>query len=233
MPDREKFYNAGAGSTQRVDLESGEILLPIYFRRKGEKDYWTTIMRASFDGTKLAYRSNGAELSVPGGRGLYEPSLTRYRGRYFLTMRNDTAGYVSTSADGHRFDPPRTWKWDDGTDLATYNTQQHWVTHSDGLFLVYTRRGADNDHVFRHRAPLFIAQVDPERLCLLRKTERILVAQRGAGLGNFAVTQVSPQETWVTTSEWMQPLGCEKYGSDNSVYAARIVWSRPNRDSVQ
>ena len=23
--------------------------------------------------------------------------------------------------------------------------------------------------------------------------------------------------------------GCEKYGSDNSVYAARVVWKKPNR----
>ncbi|MCC2672434.1 MAG: hypothetical protein K0Q72_4906, partial [Armatimonadetes bacterium] len=229
MPDKEKFYNAGAGCTQRVDLEDGEILLPIYFRKHGEKDYRTTVMGASFDGTKLAYRSHGSELTVAGGRGLYEPSLTRFRGRFFLTMRNDLAGYVSTSPDGRQFDAPRTWKWDDGTDLGNYNTQQHWVTHSDGLFLVYTRRGASNDHVFRHRAPRFIAQVDPDRLCVLRKTERSLVPQRGARLGNFGITDVSPTETWVTVAEWMQPLGCEKYGSDNSVYAARIVWGRPNQ----
>ncbi len=41
-----------------------------------------------------------------------------------------------------------------------------------GGFLVYTRRGADNDHVFRHRAPLFIAQVDPKRLDVIRASER-------------------------------------------------------------
>ena len=109
--------------------------------------------------------------------------------------------------------------------LGNYNTQQHWVTHSEGLFLVYTRRGANNDHVFRHRAPLFMAQVDPERLAVLRETERILVPERGARLGNFGVTQVSPDETWVTVAEWMQPKGCEKYGSDGSVWVARIHWA--------
>jgi hypothetical protein len=38
------------------------------------------------------------------------------------------------------------------------------------------------------------------------------------------VVDVSAGETWVTVAEWMQPVGCEKYGSDNSVYAARIRW---------
>jgi hypothetical protein len=151
-------------------------------------------------------------------------------------MRNDRAAYVATSDDGLHFGPVQRWRFDDGKDLGSQNTQQHWVTHSDGLFLVYTRTGANNDHVFRHRAPLFIAQVDPEKLHVLRTTERILVPERGAGLGNaFGVTEVSENETWVTTAEWMQgPKGIllpgNPYGSDNSVFAARIQWKAPNRD---
>ena len=173
-------------------------------------------------------------ISVP--RGLGEPSLACFRGRFYLTLRNDKAGYVTSGTDGLRFDKPRKWTFDDGKELGSYNTQQHWVTHSEGLFLVYTRRGAKNDHVFRHRAPLFIAQVDPDRLCVLRKTERILVPERGARLGNFGVTNVSDRETWVTVPEWMQTWGPNyvmpvnnKYGADNSVYIARIKWHRPNR----
>ncbi|MGV3723233.1 MAG: sialidase family protein, partial [Actinomycetota bacterium] len=228
MPKEPRFYSAGAGSTQRIDLPNGETLLPIYLKARGESDYRSATMKCSFDGKRLAYLGLGGELTRAGGRGLYEPSITQFGGRYFMTLRNDQAGYVAVSRDGLQFDAPRVWRFDDGSELGNYNTQQHWVTHSDGLFLVYTRRGANNDHVFRHRAPLFIAQVDPERLCVLRETERILVPQRGARLGNFAVTDVSPEETWVTVSEWMQPVGCEKYGADNSVYAARIVWSKPN-----
>ncbi|MCK5463242.1 MAG: hypothetical protein KAI95_09505, partial [Bacteroidales bacterium] len=106
---------------------------------------------------------------------------------------------------------------------------QHWVTHSETLYLVYTRRGADNDHVFRHRAPLFMAQVDPEKLCVIRETEQILVPERGARLGNFGVTEISSNETWVTVAEWMQPHGVEKYGSDGSVFVAKIEWNKPNR----
>lgn len=229
MPQRPEFENAGAGCTQRVDLPGGDILLPIYFKPKEERQYSVAIMRCTFDGETLRYAEHGNEMTVPIKRGLAEPSLTRFGDRYYLTIRNDDRGYVTSGDDGLKFDPPRPWTFDDGEELGNYNTQQHWVTHSDGLFLVYTRRGANNDHVFRHRAPLFIAQVDPERLCVLRGTEQILVPERGARLGNFGVVDVSPSETWVTVTEWMQPLGVEKYGSDNSVYLARIIWDRPNR----
>jgi len=235
MRDIARFFSAGAGSAQRVDLPDGDILLPIYFKSEEQKTYRTSIVRCSFDGTKLAFRQQGNEMTVEIGRGLYEPSLTRFQGRYFLTLRNDSAGYVASSTDGLQFDEPREWLWDDGTSLGNYNTQTHWVTHSDGLFLVYTRKGAHNDHVFRHRAPLFIAQVDPEKLRVIRSTERVLVPERGARLGNFGVTEVSENETWVTVAEWMQSWSPNvvmkpdnKYGADNSVYAARIQWKTPN-----
>jgi hypothetical protein len=235
MPDRLKFQSAGAGSVQRLDLSNGDILLPIYFKSKEQRTYRTAVVRCAFDGTKLTYRELGSELTLDGGRGLYEPSLTRFQDRFYVTLRNDSAGYVAVSKDGLQFEAPQKWLWDDGTDLGNYNTQQHWVTHSNGLFLIYTRKGADNDHVFRHRAPLFIAQVDPVKLRVIRSTERVLVPERGARLGNFAVTEVNERETWVTVAEWMQTWGPNvvippdnKYGADNSVYVARILWDKPN-----
>ncbi|MPN17599.1 hypothetical protein SDC9_164954 [bioreactor metagenome] len=99
------------------------------------------------------------------------------------------------------------------------------------LYLVYTRKGANNDHIPRHRAPLFIAEVDPERLCVIRATEQIVVPERGARLGNFGITRVSDRESWVTVSEWMQTTWpdpwdctvCEKYGADNRVYVAKLT----------
>lgn len=248
MPDDPKFFYATVGASQRIDLPNGEILLPFHFKTQGQSPYHTAVMRCSFDGKKLSYLAHGDELSrpmepgveykEPGGRqtGVFEPSLTRFRGRYYLTMRNDRAAYVATSDDGLRYGAVKRWRFDDGGDLGSRNTQQHWVTHSDGLFLVYTRVGANNDHVFRNRAPLFIAQVDAEKLQVIRATERVLIPERGASLGSaFGVTEVSPNETWVTTAEWMQgPKGISvpgnKYGSDNSVYAARIFWKTPNRD---
>jgi len=188
------------------------------------------VCRCSFDGKELNYLNHGSELELNDDtRGLGEPSMTRFNGKYFMTIRNDIKGFIASSNDGQHFDHYQPWTFDDGSELGSYNTQQHWVTHSDALFLVYTRRGADNDHVFRHRAPLFMAQVDPEKLCVIRKTEQILVPERGARLGNFGVTDISPTETWVTVSEWMQPHGVEKHGSDGSVFVAKIAWNKPNR----
>ena len=229
MPEQPEFENCGAGSAQRVDLEDGTILLPVYFKPKKAKQYSTTVVQCDFDGEKLTYKKHGSAHTIPVKRGLYEPSLTKFQQKYYLTMRNDEKGYVSVSDDGLNYSKPIVWKFDDGQELGNYNTQQHWVAHSDALFLVYTRRGANNDHVFRHRAPLFMAEVDPKTLRVIRKTERIIVPEKGARMGNFAVVKVSPHESWVTVAEWMQPVGIEKYGSNNRIYTARIKWSRPSK----
>jgi hypothetical protein len=242
MPDPVKFRSAGAGCAQRVDLPNGDILLPIYFYPNHQEASLVVVLRCRFDGKTLRVVEVGNDIAVPSGhaavRGMGEPALARLGGRFYLTLRNDLAGYVAVSDDGLHFDTPRTWTWDDGTDLGNYNTQQHWVTHQGRLYLVYTRKGAHNDHVFRHRAPLFIAEVDPQRLVVRRATERILVPERGARLGNFGVTEVTPNETWVTVAEWMQTWGPDyimpvknRYGSDNRIYVARLLWDPSNHRS--
>lgn len=238
MPAELKFENSGAGCVQRLDLPNGDILLPTYFKSPTQKQYSTTVMRCRFDGETLKYIEHGSELSVPVKRGFPEPSLTQFGDRYFLTLRNDDDGYVAVSEDGLNFSEPKKWRFDDGKILGSYNTQQHWVSHSDALFLVYTRRGANNDHVFRHRAPLFIARVDPEKLQVIRASEQILVPEKGARMGNFGITQVSPDETWVTVTEWMQapgpnyhdPTPLIKRGADNRVWVAKLKWAIPDQN---
>ncbi len=225
LPDEPRFRSAGSGSAQRVDLPGGDVLVPFYCKEPESKQYQTVVARCRFDGRRLHHVEHGNALTVPIKRGLYEPSLVRHHGKIFLTMRNDDRGYVSVSDDGLNYREPKPWTFDDGSDLGNYNTQQHWVAHGERLYLVYTRRGADNDHVFRHRAPLFIAQVDPEKLHVIRATERVLIPERGARLGNFGVVQVSAHETWVTAAEWMQPEGVQRHGSDNSIFIAKLKWS--------
>jgi hypothetical protein len=237
LPAVPALDDTGAGCTQRYDLPDGDILVPVYHNRQGGKvTEGSMVLRCSFDGQRLKYVEHGNDMRYPTGRGYSEPSLARFGEWYYLTLRNDDFAAVTRSRDGLTFEEPKKWTFDDGKDLGSYNTQAHWVLHSDGLFLVYTRKGADNDHVFRHRAPLFIAEVDPERMVVRQATERILVPQRGARLGNFGVTVVSPDETWVTVTEWMQTWGPNfivpvdnKYGADNSLFVAKIRWNRPNR----
>lgn len=228
MPAGEKFASSRAGCSQRVDRPDGDILLPIYFHPKGAATTYATVVRCGFDGTALQYRAHGTELTVTNAdpkkrQGLHEPSLTRFGDRFYLTLRNDERGYVTTSKDGLHFAAPRPWRFDDGSELGSYNTQQHWITHSGGLFLGYTRRGATNDNVFRHRATLFVAEVDPERLVVKRATERILLPNLGGAFGNFGVCNVSADETWVVDC-----LVDAKPGTPN-VYLAKIRWASPNR----
>ncbi len=222
------FLEPNSGCHQRVDLPDGDILLPIRYRKDPASRCYTTIVaRCTFDGEMLTYREHGSEFTVPKPRGLYEPSVCRYRDRYFLTMRAEATGYVARGNDGIHYEPFTEWKFDDGAPLSSYNAQQHWITHSDALYLVYSRRGANNDHVFRNRAPLFIAQVDPERLCVLRATEQILMPEEGADLaGGFAPLAVSAQETWVISSEMAIPKN--RLHDPNRVLLARIIWSKPN-----
>ncbi len=210
-----KYFHNGTHGQWLVEPD-GTLLVPVYFRPKSESKVMTgVVLRCTFDGAKLAIAAMGKEMFHPVPRGLYEKSITWYDGRYYMTIRNDKKGFVATSEDGLSFGPIRPWTFDDGSELGSYNTQQKWVTHSSGLFLVYTRRGANNDHIPRHRAPLFIGQVDPERLCVLRATERIAVPERGRALGNFDATTISAEETWITVA-----------GGD--AYCARLLWSKPN-----
>src|SRR5262249_47487477 len=146
----------------------GTLLLPFYFGRDAATQQANvTVVQCTFDGREIKYLRHGTELVLDVDRGLVEPSLAAFGGKYYLTIRNDRKGYVTVSDDGLNFRPIKAWTFDDGQELGSYNTQQHWLTHDEGLFLVYTRRGANNDHIFRHRAPLFIAQVDAEKLHVL------------------------------------------------------------------
>ena len=224
LPKEPRFQNAGAGSGQRCDLENGDILIGVYHTTPGGRPYSTTVFRCRFDGETLQTVEQGNSLSIDVKRGLYEPSLIRCGGKFYLTLRNDDRGHVAVSDDGLNYSAARPWTFDDGEELGNYNTQQHWVTHGEELYLVYSRRGAKNDHVFRHRAPLFIGRVDRESLRIVRASEQVLIPERGAGLGNFGVCEVSENESWVVASEWMQPKGSEKYGSDNTVWIAKLRW---------
>ncbi|NDW08563.1 exo-alpha-sialidase [Dysgonomonas sp. 520] len=204
FPDKldngDDFYCVNAGCTQRTDLKNGNVLLPIRYLK--DRNYVSTVILCSYDGQEMKYLKHGTTFTVPQHRGLYEPSICNYKGEYFLTMRGDNSAYVAKSKDGLSYEPMKEWQFNDGEWLGSYNTQQHWVSNSKGLFLIYTRKGADNDNIFRHRAPLFIAQVDPANLTVLKETEQVLIPipESEGDLGNFGVIHINDNETWVTVS---------------------------------
>ena len=214
------YENCGNGSGQSIELENGELLIPVYHKKEGEKTYAATVLRCALENDELKLLEIGNTLAMDVKRGLCEPSLICYKGTYYMTLRNDECGLVAKSEDGLHYTDLQLWKWQDGALLQNYNTQQHWMQLGDELYLVYTRRGANNDHVFRHRAPLFAAKV--EKMRLLRESEFPVVPQRGARLGNFCAAPLQNGKAMVMAAEWMQPLGCEQYGSDNAIFLSEI-----------
>jgi len=230
MPEANGMYfSAGNGSGQTIEEADGTLLIPFYFTKESGL-MCSSVMRCSFENREMNVLEIGNALQSPIPRGLYEPSIVKYGSSYFLALRNDQFGCVAKSTDGLNFSPAVHLVFEDGKEIGNYNTQQHWLTCDGRLFLAYTRRGANNDHVFRHRAPIFIAEFDPERMCLLSETEQIAVPERGARLGNFGCVSFQDGTAWVIASEWMQTLPpdpynwkiCAQYGSDNSIFIAKI-----------
>lgn len=224
-----KFFLVNPGCVQWIVKPDGKILLPIYFSGPELGESSVTVLECSFDGATLSYLRHGDEMTVKGGRGLGEPSLVLFKGTYYLTMRNDFKAYVTTSKDGLHWTPFKPWAFNDGSDLGSYNTQAHWLVHSDGLFLSYTRRGANNDHIARNRAPLFVAQVDPVKLNVIRATEQVLMPERGVMLGNFGASAITKNESWVTDAEYMVGDKPHPRGANGTVWAARVIWSKKNK----
>jgi len=188
-------------------MPDGDIMMSFTFG-PGKDARMVAGVRCAFDGTELKIKEVGPPLKNNVGRGLLEPSITRYQNQFFMTIRaEDGHGYVAVSPDGLNYKRKTAWAWDDGQPIAMSTTQQHWLTHSDGLFLVYTRKDDSNRNVIRWRSPLWISRVDPEKLCLIRETEQVVLPLVGDGInkpnevalmGNFAVTNLSPSESCVT-----------------------------------
>ncbi|MBN2579747.1 MAG: exo-alpha-sialidase [Pirellulales bacterium] len=222
------------GCCQRVTLPDGDLLIPLYFGTKERPDRSVTTVRCGYDGRTVTIKQVGDEIRHPKGRGMLEPSLVAWGGRFLLTLRaEDGRGYVAVSEDGLHWAEKKPWAWDDGTPLTMSTTQQHWLPHSDGLFLVYTRKAPQNVNVFRWRAPLYVAQVDIASLRLIRATERIVLPLIGDGvkdpknvprMGNFGVVNASPDESWVVVG---QCVPARKFRGDTLL--ARIEWNLPNR----
>ena len=190
----------------------GTILCPV-FTSEPDRTRQAGTVKMRFDGSELTLVDTGRTVGLDMPRGLVEPSVVAFNGRYYLTIRSEyylPAGdhdgrmYHATSDDGLNWFQFEPWRWDDGSIVETENTQQHWLTHKANLYLVYTRRSALSNGVFRSRAPLWIAQVDVDSLTLVRDSEQIVFPENGARMGNFCAANVLENEAWILTGEWLE-----------------------------
>ena len=238
-----------AGCSQRVDLPDGDILLPLRYLPSSTLDpladtfdysddsvlYKSIVARCKFDGKTLKYEEHGTEHSITrehsrrlakrrgaefSARGLCEPSVALFNREFFLTLRSDHSAFVTKGGDGIHFDEVKEWKFDNGDILGNYCTQQHWATIGGSLYLLYNRPTDYNNHVFRNRAPVFIALVDPISLQIVRDSERVAISEDSAAMGNFGICQVSESETWVTCGEGKR--NHNRKGDTNRVMLSRI-----------
>ena len=230
----------GSGCVQFHIEKNGEVFLPVTYRAFTQEQIDATssetfevqsnmkrddigssvaVARCSFDGETLTFLELGNSLTVKQGRGLGEPSLVKFEDQWFLTIRSDKTALVATSGDGLHYVGLKEWTFDDGSKLGSYNTQQHWAVVKENLYLIYTRPDGNNDHVFRHRAPLFTARVDPAMVAVQKATERVCIPEDGVALGNFGVTLVDKNEVWVVSSEYHRD---DSPGNKNRVWVAKV-----------
>lgn len=235
-PEKQDFYNMQkldfpfeylcATPFSSLELESGEMLVCFYYNTPSKPGFFDTqVLKYDVSGEVPRFIEAGNILSRTDiERGLTEPSITYFGGKYYMTIRSNELALWATSDDGLNYTEPKPWVFEDGALLGSVNTQQHWVNAGDALYLTYTRETPYNHHVVRNRAPIFMTRFDTERGCLIRDEEMPLVPELGARLGNFRILNVSKKEKWLAVCEWMQPIGCEKYGSDNSIWLVKMFF---------
>lgn len=198
-------------SAQVAILEDGKMLIPAMVSKYDDDsfEFKVVVQLCDFDGKKITVLKHSELFSHPVGRGLIEPSLFEYHGRYYLTIRaEDNRAYYSISSDGITWSPIQAWGWEDGTLLEMSSTQQHWATLSGKLYLLYTRRNGENDAAFRWRIPVYIAEVaiSDNNLSIKQETEQVVFGPLGEYgkchlIGNFQPLQLSENELLVAAGE--------------------------------
>ena len=188
-----------AACTQIEILPDGNIIIPIYYApNQASKASVVATLLCSFDGKNITVDKVGKQVDNGDCTSyLVEPSIVKFAGKFLLTLRTgEQRGYVTVSDDGLSWSNVSSWCWDDGDPLLTTNTQQHWLKLKDKLYLVYTRSADDNQDVMRWRAPLFMAEVDTDKICLKRHTEQVvlpLIRKRNLPYisGNYHVSSIT------------------------------------------
>ncbi len=180
------------------------------------------VLKAAFDGTKLTVLERSPRIEGLGKqpKNTGESHLTKLDGRYFISIRCPDQNRIATGRDGLHFDPAVPLTWEDGTLVPSIATQMRWVRQRGRLYLVYTRVDDSSKGIFRNRAPLWMAELDPATLRLKKSTEVIAVpiSPSRDDLGNFGTAFINDSLSWITTAEFGRTKG-----SHSRVYISQMA----------
>lgn len=230
-------------SNNSHEEDDGTLLIP-YYSETTESEHTehegipgAGVIRFNFDGQRFKILEVGPQVRIEKQYGICEPCIIKFKNKYYMTLRSeifkddyeghDQKMYWSVSNNGINFSEPRNWCWDDGTNVETENTLQYFVSNGDTLFLIYTRiNNLCKNRVFRSRAPIFIAEVDTGKNCLVKDSEKIIFPEKGgARMGNFNAKNISENEIWVMDAEWVQY-------HDTKIKEGDRFWSRAVNNGV-
>jgi hypothetical protein len=132
------------------------------------------------------YASVGPEMST---RGVYEPTFGKIgKDSYIMVMRGSNMG-MSDKIDGIKFysisnnngltwSMPAPLKYDDGSTMYSSSTIPKLILHSNGRLYFIGIINKENPNGNLPRYPLCIAEVDTQKLCIIKDTVTVLDTKR-------------------------------------------------------
>ncbi len=188
---------------QWLEDDDGTLLVPGFWTVEEDQTRRPVVLRFAFDGSRLHYIEHGPYLSEENvvRQGWSNTSLVRYNDKYLLFIRRDRNSSVAASDDGVHFQESKPLLWDNGELVNMNNNSSKWLLLDGKLYITYTRVNEISGHVLDMRAPLFIAQLDPDNLTMIKETERIVFPQNHARMDNHTTVSISDKEAWVISGE--------------------------------
>ena len=183
-------------------------------------------------GGKLEFVGKSRILNLAVKRGLMEPSVVQLPdGSFAMTIRAEDGNmYCAFAPDGLAWSEPEPWRWEDGSEIRTDSTQQHWIRLGSHVFLVYTRfDGSNYPEPFRYRAPLYFAEAVPGEARLIRASEQVVFPRMKRNnieyrYGNFHCTPLGENAALITDAAYYaEVVGPNQHRNVSTVVKAAEV----------
>lgn len=173
--------------TQCVDAQ-GRMIEPSgfgFYKAGALKAWWQA------DTLEYAFTLDGYAQVDPAdsARGVYEPTYAQCPdGRTLMVMRGSnmhfrdtmpgTKFYAYSSDEGRTWTRPERLRYDDGSLMYASSSIPKVLAHSNGKVYYIGIINDENPDGNLPRYPLCIAELDPERPCILRDTVRVIDTER-------------------------------------------------------